>query len=71
VRRDPQHDVIQVDAALESEAVERWMRARADKTYSLCDAVSFEVMRREKISKALAYDRHFASAGYQILSPSD
>jgi predicted nucleic acid-binding protein len=33
----------------------------------LCDAVSFEVMRRERITSALATDRHFAVAGFDIV----
>ena len=31
---------------------------------SLVDAVSFEVMRRRGISRAFAFDRHFAEAGF-------
>ena len=31
---------------------------------SLVDAVSFDVMRRRGISRAFAFDRHFAEAGF-------
>ena len=31
------------------------------------NAVSFEVMRRERITHALTFDRHFSLAGYEIL----
>ena len=45
----------------------RWIRRFDDKPLSLADAVSFEVMRRERISRALTFDRHFADAGFEIL----
>jgi len=37
---------------------------------SLVDAVSFEVMRRRGISRAFAFDRHFAEAGFGPADPS-
>jgi predicted nucleic acid-binding protein len=40
--------------------VERILRQDdEDKTYSLCDALSFVVMERLGISEAIAFDRHF------------
>jgi len=39
------------------------VRAHKDKTYSLCDALSFVVMERLKIAEAIAYDRHFREYG--------
>jgi len=53
---------------LEQAAVESWMRPRVDQGFSLCDAVSFEVMQRERVKRALTFDRHFAAAGFEILS---
>ena len=35
------------------------LRAQADKSYSLCDALSFVVMERLRIGDAIAFDRHF------------
>jgi len=35
------------------------VRAHEDKTYSLCDAMSFVVMARLGITDAIAFDRHF------------
>jgi predicted nucleic acid-binding protein len=35
------------------------VRDHEDKTYSLCDALSFVVMERLGISEAIAFDRHF------------
>lgn len=56
-----------VDTELIEAAVTRWIRRFADKLLSLVDAVSFEVMRRERITRALTLDRHFADAGFEIL----
>ena len=39
------------------------VRQQADKTYSLCDAMSFVVMERLGITEAIAFDRHFAEYG--------
>ena len=37
---------------------------RLDKHWSLCDAVSFVLMKRYHIIEALTTDRHFEQAGY-------
>jgi predicted nucleic acid-binding protein len=63
---DPLYEVVTVDRDLESEAADRWLR-RFDQTFSLTDATSFEIMRRQKIREALALDNHFAVAGYAML----
>lgn len=39
------------------------VRAHADKTYSLCDALSFVIMDRLGIEEAIAFDRHFREYG--------
>ena len=39
----------------------------SDQAFSLVDAVSFEVMRRNKVTHAFAFDRHFAIAGFELL----
>jgi uncharacterized protein len=39
------------------------LRSHGDKTYSLCDALSFVVMERLGIVEAVAYDRHFREYG--------
>ena len=49
-------------AALELLALHR------DKNYSLCDAISFVIMRRLNISRAAAFDLHFRQFGeFEIL----
>ena len=65
---DPTHVVVPVDDALVRIAVDRWIRPYRDRDFSLCDAVSFEVMKREGITRALSIDRHFVSAGFEIVA---
>ena len=38
-----------------------------DQDFSLTDAVSFELMVREGLSEAFAFDRHFTVAGFQLV----
>jgi predicted nucleic acid-binding protein len=63
---NPDVEVIWVDEALHREAVGLLM-ARYDKTYSLCDAVSFVLMRQYNIIEALTTDRHFEQEGFRRL----
>ena len=65
---DPTHVVLPVDEALMKKALERWLRPYRDQDFSLCDAVSFEVMQREGITRALSIDRHFVTAGFEIVA---
>lgn len=37
------------------------VRSHADKSHSLCHALSFVVMERLSITEAIAFDRHTAS----------
>jgi predicted nucleic acid-binding protein len=39
------------------------LRARPDKSYTLCDAISFGLMRERGITEALTTDRHFEQEG--------
>lgn len=48
-------------------AVNSWLIRFSDQPISLTDAVSFEVMRREKVTVAFAFDQHFVVAGYRLL----
>lgn len=40
------------------------LKARQDKTYSLCDAASFVIMRERHITEALTTDKHFEQEGF-------
>lgn len=62
-------EIIWVDEALHSKAV-ALMQARQDKTYSLCDAVSFVLMRERGLREALTTDKHFVQEGFLRLLQS-
>ena len=66
---DPDVEVAWVDRSLHRAALEL-LRARPDKTYSLCDAVSFLLMRRRGVAEALTTDQHFDQEGFtRLLEP--
>jgi predicted nucleic acid-binding protein len=64
---DPLYRVVSVDRDLESQATDRWLRRFKESKFSLTDAVSFEIMRRERITEVLALDHHFEIAGFRLL----
>jgi uncharacterized protein len=63
---NPEIEAVWVDKTLHMEALDL-LFARLDKAYSLCDAVSFVLMRRRGIFTALTTDRHFEQEGFQRL----
>ena len=65
---DPVHEWVSVSAELERDAIDRWMARFADQKFSLVDAVSFEVMRRNRLTHAFAFDRLFSVAGFELLA---
>ena len=66
---NPLVEVIWTNEELYQRAVEL-LEQRLDKTYSLCDAVSFLLMRERGISEALTTDKHFTQEGFtQLLQP--
>ncbi len=56
-------EIVWVNKDLHTTAVEL-LKNRKDKSYSLCDAVSFVVMRERKITDALTTDHHFEQEGF-------
>jgi predicted nucleic acid-binding protein len=58
-----------VDEAADSRAW-AWLRLHDERVYSYVDATSFEIMRRERIGEALAFDGDFAAAGFVEARPS-
>jgi predicted nucleic acid-binding protein len=64
---DPAHEWIEAPVELVREASERWLARFQDHPFFLTDAVSFEVMRRLRLTHAFAFDHHFDIAGYQRL----
>lgn len=63
----PRQVIVWADAELTRAAVDAWVRQRLDRAFSLTDAVSFEVMQREGIAQAFAFDRDFERAGFTLL----
>lgn len=55
---DDSVEIIWVSESLHLKAV-HLLAERTDKTYSLCDAVSFIVMRDRRIDSSLTTDKHF------------
>ena len=60
--------VERIDAGLEDEAW-AWLRAHDERPYSFVDATSFALMRKLRITDALAFDGDFAAAGFTELRP--
>lgn len=60
---EQQIELLWVDKALHDSAL-RLLEHRMDKTYSLCDAVSFVIMRERGITDALTTDKHFEQEGF-------
>ncbi|HKP84878.1 MAG TPA: PIN domain-containing protein [Blastocatellia bacterium] len=69
VIQNPEIAVVWVDEDLHRKALSL-LQARLDKTYSLCDAVSFLLMKSYAITDALTTDRHFEQEGFaRLLKP--
>lgn len=62
----PAIDVAAVDALLHAEALGEF-RASIESSVSLVDRTSFAFMRREGITRAIAIDSDFQTAGFQTL----
>jgi predicted nucleic acid-binding protein len=63
-------EVIPADRATYFKGLELFA-ARLDKSWSLTDCISFELMRERSYHDALATDRHFAQAGFNVLLSPD
>ncbi|MFN7944810.1 MAG: PIN domain-containing protein [Blastocatellia bacterium] len=66
ILEDKTVEIVWVTESLHLRALQL-LRARQDKTYSLCDAVSFVLMRDYGIHEALTTDRHFEQEGFTRL----
>jgi uncharacterized protein len=64
---DPIHEWREVSPELVRDATEAWLLRFRDQPFSLVDAVSFELMRREGVTRAFAFDHHFEVAGFTLL----
>jgi uncharacterized protein len=59
-------EIVWVDESIHGQATSAYLAARS-KGPSLVDFASFEVMRRRGIRTALAADRDFADAGFEVV----
>ena len=68
IRTDATVVVEHIDRDLEDEAW-AWLRQHDERPYSFVDATSFALMRKLRITEALAFDGDFAAAGFVELRP--
>jgi predicted nucleic acid-binding protein len=68
VERSPRIEVLGVDEDVERDAL-AWLRLHDEREYSFVDATSFAIMRKRRITQALAFDGDFAAAGFVELRP--
>ena len=68
IRALPAIRVELVDGQLTAEAW-AWLRVHDERPYSFVDATSFALMRKLRLSEALAFDGDFAAAGFVELRP--
>jgi len=60
----PEVRVVFPDAEHDREA-RRWLTRLDDQPISYTDAVSFAVMKAERLANAISFDRHFVVAGFR------
>ena len=68
LRQSPRVSVGLVDSAIDERAWD-WLARHDERSYSYVDATSFEIMRRERIAEALAFDGDFSAAGFVEVRP--
>jgi hypothetical protein len=66
LRQDSTVQIIPQTSQLFDQAL-TFYRQRRDKSYSLTDCASMLIMRQEKISDVLTFDRHFQQEGFNAL----
>ncbi len=65
---DPMCEWRDVSGELVTAAVRAWLERFRDQRFSLADAVNFEVMLRDGLVQAFAFDRGFRTAGFEMLA---
>ena len=66
LRADPRVDVVPQTPRQFAFALYSYKQA-ADKSWSITDCASFQIMHDEQLQAAFTYDKHFTQAGYQAL----
>lgn len=67
--KNPLIEIVWINQRLHQNAF-ALLQNRIDKSYSLCDAVSFVLMRERQIIEALTTDKHFEQEGFVKLLQS-
>ena len=65
-RSSDQVEIVHLNPALFEKAFQRY-KTYLDKTWSLVDCISFEVMEEKKMTDALTGDKHFEQTGFNRL----
>ncbi len=60
--------IVHVDDPTETDAW-TWLQRHDERPYSFVDATSFAVMRRRRLTEALAFDGDFSAAGFIEVRP--
>jgi predicted nucleic acid-binding protein len=64
---DPAYEWMDATVELVRDGVASWIERFRDQAFSLTDAVSFALMRREGLRTAFAFDDDFRTAGFALL----
>ena len=67
LQADPLYEWHDCTTQLMQAALLRWLARFPDQRFSLTDAVTFELMRLNRLTRAFAYDQHFVTAGFELL----
>lgn len=70
LRNDPNSDIVP-QTNIQFMAALLFYKERQDKDWSLTDCASILIMQEKGITEALAYDKHFAQAGFRPLLRDD
>lgn len=68
LRADPAFEWHDATAELLTRALDDWIGRYSDQRFSLTDAVTFAIMRREKLTRAFAFDSDFTTAGFRLMT---
>jgi predicted nucleic acid-binding protein len=64
---DPGYEWLDIPVELVGEAMSNWLDRFPDQSFTLADAVSFQLMQRERLTQAFAFDQRFVTAGFELL----
>ena len=64
---DPGFEWRDASVELVQEALRGWIGRFDDQRFSMIDAVTFALMKQERIERAFAFDRDFVTAGFELM----